>query len=397
MERIYSQAASLCLLADKDLLSGREGTFNLLDGRSHRLSRVCRSSYAAETYSLEEGVDSAEVVRGLIAECKGADLAVCRHDLSVIDSVPLVAVVDAKDTHDRCKSDTSSHGAQKSLCFSVVFLKTFFRRKGTDLRWVETENMLSDALTKDMDRSWLKRVLCSGRWAITFHPEMVRPKPKKTKQPVSSALAVLRCSADHRALLDGMRSMKWPLSAARVNVLPQGASSILTTTFGVLNDYARGPTLSRHSRKNLPLVRQLVQWTKSRFPGFPFTSIQLNNGYASAMHVDGNNEGPSIILALGEFKGGQVWAYDPSGLEMREVTRKLRGFPDVQIGEKLPGKIISIHNKPFKFDGTLPHATESFEGERYSLVFFVHRSWRRAAPAVVRELRDLGFPVPKSS
>ena len=109
MERIYRQAASLCLLADKDLLSGREGTFNLLDGRSHRLSRVCRSSYAAETYSLEEGVDSAEVVRGLIAECKGADLAVCRHDLSVIDSVPLVAVVDAKDTHDRCKSEPREH------------------------------------------------------------------------------------------------------------------------------------------------------------------------------------------------------------------------------------------------------------------------------------------------
>ena len=57
-KRLHSQAGYLILLGDLDLCSGKQGVFNLIDFRSHRLTRVCRSSYAAETYALEEGVDA---------------------------------------------------------------------------------------------------------------------------------------------------------------------------------------------------------------------------------------------------------------------------------------------------------------------------------------------------
>ena len=58
LERVYSQACYFVLLADKDLMSGGTGNFNLIDSRSHRIPRVCRSSYAAETLSTEEAFDS---------------------------------------------------------------------------------------------------------------------------------------------------------------------------------------------------------------------------------------------------------------------------------------------------------------------------------------------------
>ena len=38
--------------------------------------------------------------------------------------------------------------------------------------------------------------------------------------------------------------------------------------------------------------------------GFHFTSIQLNKNYLSAMHVDKGNAGPSYIVGLGNFEGG---------------------------------------------------------------------------------------------
>ena len=132
---------------------------------------------------------------------------------------------------------------------------------------------------------------------------------------------------------------------------------------------------------------------KQKYPKVNFISIQLNNGYTSAMHVDGISVGPSVIIALGDFTGGQLWAYDPSGSTYRPVTRRLRGFPEVRVGEKLPGNLVSIHNRPFEFDGTLPHGTEKFTGERFSLVFFVHRLWNRAKSEVIREARELGFPA----
>ena len=47
--RVHSQSAYAILLGDPTLVSGKAGRFNLLDYRSHRIARVCRSSYASET------------------------------------------------------------------------------------------------------------------------------------------------------------------------------------------------------------------------------------------------------------------------------------------------------------------------------------------------------------
>ena len=52
-------------------MAGRSGAFSVLDWRSHRLQRVCRSSYAAETLGLEEAADASQIQRGLLAELRG--------------------------------------------------------------------------------------------------------------------------------------------------------------------------------------------------------------------------------------------------------------------------------------------------------------------------------------
>ena len=50
-------------LADGDLTEGRQGNFNILDARSHRIPRVCRSTYAAETLAAEEALDVGQLCR----------------------------------------------------------------------------------------------------------------------------------------------------------------------------------------------------------------------------------------------------------------------------------------------------------------------------------------------
>ena len=49
--KVYSQSCYFVLLADEALMRGEKGAFNVLDMRSHRVPRVRRSSYAAETLS----------------------------------------------------------------------------------------------------------------------------------------------------------------------------------------------------------------------------------------------------------------------------------------------------------------------------------------------------------
>ena len=46
-EKVHSQSCYIVMWVDDELLAGRTGRFNTLDFRSHRIPRVCRSSYSA--------------------------------------------------------------------------------------------------------------------------------------------------------------------------------------------------------------------------------------------------------------------------------------------------------------------------------------------------------------
>ena len=161
--KVASRAGYLVLLADEALMKGHRGRFDVLDFRSHRLTRVCRSSCACEAYGLEEGVDAADVVRGQLAEVRGVVGDNSRTSRRVLETVPLVAVVDARDAHDRVRSDVApTSGAQKSLAVTVAALRQVFRSPASSVRWTHTENMLPDALTKAMDASHLIAALASS-------------------------------------------------------------------------------------------------------------------------------------------------------------------------------------------------------------------------------------------
>ena len=74
VEKVYSQACYFILLGEESLLKGHRGAFNVLDARSHRIPRVCRSTYAAETLSAEEGFDVGQLCRGFLATILGYNM-----------------------------------------------------------------------------------------------------------------------------------------------------------------------------------------------------------------------------------------------------------------------------------------------------------------------------------
>ena len=91
----------------------------------------------------------------------------------------MVGVVDAKDVYDKITKDTSSHGQQRSLAFTIAWLRQHLRAQHFELRWTGTENMLVDALTKAMDTEPLRRTLAGGYWSIKYDEDIL--KNKKTK------------------------------------------------------------------------------------------------------------------------------------------------------------------------------------------------------------------------
>ncbi|CAK8990756.1 unnamed protein product [Durusdinium trenchii] len=183
-QKVYSQVSYYVLLADRQLLDGNEGQFAILDARSHRLQRVCRSTFAAELLGIEEAMDAGQYCRGVLAEAHGYALDKKPFEVST-DSISMVVVTDSKDAYDKGSSSTPSYGSQKSLAFTVAWIRSMLARCNTMLRWTSTENLFVDCGTKDMDSAHLLRILDACRWSIRYSPSFVKQssKGKAAKKP----------------------------------------------------------------------------------------------------------------------------------------------------------------------------------------------------------------------
>ena len=186
--KVYSQACYFVLVADPSLMSGQSGFFNILDARSHRISRVCRSTYAAETLAAEEAFDIGQLCRGFIATTRGYNMVGKSADKAV-DMIDLSIIVDAKDVFDKTNSDTTTYGAQKSMAFTVAWMRSQLRRPRTSLKWTSTENMWADGGTKQMDLSHMRRIMKAGQWSVSYCPSFVKQvykAAKSSKQQVTA-------------------------------------------------------------------------------------------------------------------------------------------------------------------------------------------------------------------
>ena len=127
----------------------------------------------------------------------------------------------------------------------------------------------------------------------------------------------------------------------------------------------------------MKLTELLCVLAKHEIPGFEFTSIQVNKNYASALHTDGRDAGASQIIGFGNYIGGKLW---------------------IANGEN-SGHAIDIKNRWFQFDGTTPHAVFPFEGDRYSLVYFMKTNGISIctdhANPITKQLHNMGFELPK--
>jgi len=174
----------------------------------------------------------------------------------------------------------------------------------------------------------------------------------------------------------------------RQNVMPEGQQWVWSDTLGLIRDRVGDIHLTPPTR-NYPEVAQLFnQYLLDRLPqgmeSFKWTSLNVNCNYAARMHRDGNNFGPSFIKAFGDFTGGRLnyWPEDD-----RQVD-KLEQLKEEQAVE------IDLKNNLALFSGNCAHSVGTFEGERYSIVYFTVGCYASAPTECTEALAELGMHVP---
>jgi hypothetical protein len=101
--------------------------------------------------------------------------------------------------------------------------------------------------------------------------------------------------------------------------------------------------------RNKEVFNDLKDFVEKYKPNFEFTEIQINYNWKSPPHKDRLNYGESLIIALGDYQGGEL------------VIEK----------DEDEDEIHDINCKFLKFNGgKYTHYTKPWKGNRLSLVFY---------------------------
>ena len=128
-------------------------------------------------------------------------------------------------------------------------------------------------------------------------------------------------------------------------------------------------------------------------PDAGFDAIAVTEGFRGSPHVDAKDVSHQHVLALGDFRGGELCVEASSGRGRVETTREDEQTDDSDGTESGARTIrVDVRERVARVDGRQPHWVSGWEGERFSLVFFSTRdaSRREIAPTSVHEawMRD---------
>jgi len=223
-----------------------------------------------------------------------------------------------------------------------------------------------------------------------------RPRKLRRNEQENAAIRSHLPDIDFHHLESALKEITWPQCESRKKVMPEGVKSVSAFAMGlVAARFTQEPVCTR-TLAEWPQLAQLVTSFINRHADhrFDYTTVQFNREYAAALHTDLNNEGPSYIVGLGTYSGGELWLYDPDGPVHVEVRAPIPGWPSARAGSSLPGRLVDIRNRLVPFNGKLPHMVWPYQGSRTSIVWFTTKKWRSMSDKDFARLRGCLFRLP---
>eukprot|EP00434_Breviolum_minutum_P039609 symbB.v1.2.035177.t2/scaffold4679.1/size42772/5 len=266
-------------------------------------------------------------------------------------------------------------------CVNVAFrwrrIKHFLYLTMTSLALILMKQILKMIL-RNSDRSaiavWITASPCIHSTATPAVPSKSKQQTLKINRDQDKAIDIPE-KISFGDVWTALNQITWPNCFTRNNVRPDGAPFIEAFPLGVVLNYALGLVCSRPTRLWPNLTKLLAKFIAEEQPDFRYTTVQLNKNYATKMHVDGNNHGPSYIIGLGDYTGGEVWILDEeNGTVEVELPCTMRGWPHLRPGTKVKGRLEDC--------------------SRISIVFFTRRGWLTMLPETKESLEDSGFLLP---
>jgi hypothetical protein len=200
-EPFRSQSGRLLALVSPEVLEGKESTVHLISHNSTLVKRVCRATLQAEAYSLQSGVEQGDVLRAAIADLYGK-LDFKDWETTAAAHMQMVWITDCESVCSALKRPVQAKLADKRLQIEIAALRQSLWRKSGEaaedpmylddkpderscsdmIFWIDTDVMLADCLTKQMDPDVLLNTMKSGIWDPSQPIESLQKKRIKQMQ-----------------------------------------------------------------------------------------------------------------------------------------------------------------------------------------------------------------------
>jgi len=180
----------------------------------------------------------------------------------------------------------------------------------------------------------------------------------------------------------------------RVNVMQKGVSWVWSDTLGLLRDRCGDIHLTKSTHAYPEVVEVMARWLTDRLQvrgmeakDFKWTSFNVNKNYAGAIHRDGNNFGPSMISAFGDFTGGALnyYPHDDGKIDLQKLQKTTLHKADK----------LDLKNGLVLFNGNSAHHVDEFKGDRYSIVYFTLGCHASMKEADRKKLQSMGVATPQ--
>ena len=146
---VYTQAGYVIGFTDRSLNEGETACWTPAVWRSYRLPRAVGSTLSAEAQAMASATGTVEWASLLLVEALEGCFDV-RDFASKLCQVKPMVVTDCKSLYDHLVSVSSPTAVEdRRTSIDVVIIRQSLLRTQSSIRWVPTNRMLADSLTKD--------------------------------------------------------------------------------------------------------------------------------------------------------------------------------------------------------------------------------------------------------
>ncbi len=162
------------LLLGPEAFFDEEKVVHLIDWSSSKIHRKVRSTLAAEAASASRAYDRAVYARAMIAEIEHERLKEWK---DMVRSVPCSMCTDCKSLYDLCLK-VGSMPDERRVALDLLDVREGMEELKDQIRWIPTQHMLADALTKTMPPDLFLKFMKDNKYAFKFAPEICAAKER---------------------------------------------------------------------------------------------------------------------------------------------------------------------------------------------------------------------------